>query len=224
MDASFASELVESEAAAVLGVQLIEDAREPGRGVAAGAIGCARGKGEDFGEEAFDSESIENGRSFDFAKELHGKPKKRAAADVVARSVESSGTIGEALLPEGAKLDFEKADAAGTDFVLMRNAGGTEHQGKWSVLSLAAATALAVMAIEDECEKSKLVRVLGKLAGRGVAHVGENGAALLARAVDGAEEIARAHVLSWRRGGSGNIRVGCSVRHKGTSGARLHLF
>ena len=64
----------------------------------------------------------------------------------------------------------------------------------------------------------------GKLAGGSVAHVGENSAALFASAVDGAEETAGTHVLGWRRERVGNIWVGSSVRHKGTSGERLSFF
>ena len=224
MDAGFTGESVEHNAAAMVGLQLVEDAMKPRRGVAAVALGGTRGKGENFGEKAFDGEVIASGRSFDFAKELHGQPKQRAAADVVARSVHSGRAVGEAFLPLRAKLDFVKADAARADFVLMRNAGGTEHQSKWSVLPFTAAAALAVMSVKHHGEKGKLMRVLRELARRRVTHVGENGAALLARTVDGAEELARAHVLGRRRGCPGNICVGCSVRHKGTSGRRLHLF
>lgn len=68
------------------------------------------------------------------------------------------------------------------------------------VLTFTAASALAIMAVEHERETSKLMGVLGKVAREGVAYVGKNGAALLASAVDGAEEIAGVHVLSWTRG------------------------
>ena len=71
----------------MLGSQLINDAVEPGQRVAAFALSRTRDKGEDFGEKTFDGEIIARGRSVDFAKELHGKPKQRAATDVVAGSV-----------------------------------------------------------------------------------------------------------------------------------------
>jgi hypothetical protein len=74
-----------------------------------------------------ESQLVASRRSLDFAKELHGEPKQRAAADVVARSVECGRTVGEPLLPGRTKLDLVKANATGADFVLMRNAGGTEH-------------------------------------------------------------------------------------------------
>src|SRR5215467_8927902 len=170
-----------------------------------------------FGEEAFDSEVIAHGRTFDFTKELQSEPKKRAACDVVARSVQHGGAVGEAFLPRRANLDFVKANAAGADFVLMRDARRTEHQSEWSILTFAATDALAVMAVEDESKEGKLMRVARKLAGRRVAHVAKNGSALLAGAVDGAEEVSGTHVGSWRREGGGNIWVGSSVRHKGTS-------
>lgn len=64
--------------------------------------------------------------------------------------------------------------------------------------TFAAGPALAVMAPEQYREESKLMRVPGKLAGRRVAHVGKKGAALLARSVNCAEEVACAHVLSRR--------------------------
>ena len=46
----------------------------------------------------------------------------------------------------------------------------------------------------------------GELAGSGMAQIGENGATLLALALDGAEEAARAHVL-----GSGRARNTCTA-------------
>ena len=243
MDAGFAGEFVEGKAAEVFDLQLVQDAREPRRSVAAFALRRARGKREDFGEKAFDGEILGRGRSFHFAQELHGKPKQRTAGDVVTRGVESGGgAIGEALLPCRAKPDFEKSDAAGANFVLVRNACGTEHEREGAVLTFATAAALAVVAVEHhtrvkkasscEClafrqqahELQQLLRWAGKLAGRRVAHIAENGAGLLAGAVDGAEEVARAHVLGRKRGRGGNICVGCSVRHKVTSSRRLHLF
>jgi len=166
MDAGFAGKFVEPEAAAMLSLQLVQDAREPGRSVAAFALGGTRGKREDFGEKTFDGEIVVRGRGFDFAKELHGEPKQRTAGDVVARRVQSGGAVGEPLLPGWAKLDFVKADAARADFILMRNASGTEHQSKWSVLTFRAAAALAVMAVEHQSEKGKLMRVFGKFSRR----------------------------------------------------------
>jgi len=166
MDAGFAGEFVEPETAAMLSLQLVQDAREPGRSVAAFALGGTRGKREDFDEKTFYGEIVASGRGFDFAKELHGEPKQRTAGDVVARRVQSRGAVGEPLLPGGAKLDFVKADAARADFILMRNASGTEHQSKWSVLTFRAAAALAVMAVEHQSEKGKLMRVFGKFSRR----------------------------------------------------------
>src|SRR5262252_665535 len=117
MDAGLAGEFVEREAAAVLGLQLVQDAGEPARGVAAFALRAARDVRHDFREQALDSKFVGHCGGLDFAEELHPEPQQRAAADVVARSVKSSRAIRKALLPDGTQLDFVKADAAGADFI-----------------------------------------------------------------------------------------------------------
>lgn len=222
MDAGFEREFVEGEAAAVLGLQLVENAREPAWSMAAFALSGARREGKNFGEEAFDGKIIARRSSFNFAKELHGEPKKRAAADVVAGHVQRGGAVGKALLPRRAKLDFVKAHTAGADFILMRNTRGPEHDAEGAVLGLLPATALAVQAVEEQSDKREFVRMHGELARSGMANVCEDGAALLAFAVDGAEETARAHVL--KGGGAGNVWACCSVRHGEASAVRLRLF
>jgi hypothetical protein len=222
-DAGFASKFVEGKAAAVLDLQFVEDAREPRWSVAGFALRRARGLRKDFGEKAFDGEIL--GRE-------KFPPRERAswrAKTADRRRCRRAGCRARRNNRRGAfatrgEARSRKGERRGADFVLMRNACGTEHEREGAVLTFAAAAALAVVAVEHQSEKGKLMRVAGKLAGRGVAHISENGAALLADAVDGAEEVARAHVLSRRRGRGGNICVGCSVRHKVTSSRRLHLF
>lgn len=203
MDAGFASEFVEGEAAAMLGLQLVENAGKPGRRAAAFRMRGSCGVGENLRQETFDHEIAGYGRRLDFAEKLQAKPKQRAAADFVAGRIEGRGAIRKTFLPRRAKLDFVQANATRADFVLMGNAGGAKHKREGAELGLAAATALGVEAVKQQSEKRKFMRMHGELAGNGVAQIGENGAALLALAVDGAEEIARAHVTSgaWRRGG-----------------------
>ncbi len=58
MDTGFASQFVEGEAATMLGLEFIENASKPAWGLAALALGRARGTGENFGEKAFDGEFV----------------------------------------------------------------------------------------------------------------------------------------------------------------------
>jgi hypothetical protein len=164
---------------------------------------CARGDRERFREKCFHREFVGNAAGRDLAKQLHAKPKERTAVAVFAARIESSGAFGEPLLPRRANLDFKQPYAVRTNFVLMGNAGGAKHDGERTELGILPAVALAVMAIEKQCEEGELVGVHGQLARSGVTQIGKDSATLLALAVDGAEEIARSHVLS----------VGHSVSH-----------
>lgn len=200
MDAGFAGEFIEREPAAMLGLQLIEDAGKPRRREAAFRMRGARDVGEDFCQEAFDREIVGYRRRLNFAEKLQAEPEQRAATNFVARSVEGGGAIGKTLLPSRAKLDFVQADAARADFVLMGDARGAKHECERAVLGLPAAVALPVKPVEEQSEKREFMRMHGELAGNGVAQISKDSAALFALAVDGAEEIARAHVLAggWR--------------------------
>jgi hypothetical protein len=157
---------------------------------------CARGDRERFREKCFHREFVGNAAGRDLAKQLHAKPKERTAAAVFAARIESSGAFGEPLLPRRANLDFKQPYAARTNFVLMGNSGGAKHDGEWAELGILPAIAFAVMPIKKQGEKREFVRVHGQLARSGVTQIGEDGAALFALAVDGAEEIAGSHVLS----------------------------
>ena len=97
-------------------------------------------------------------------------------------------------MPRGADLDFVKADAARTDFVLMGNARRPEHKGERSVLALAAPVAFSIQTVEQEGEKGEFMRVHRELAGSGMAQIGENGPTLFALALDRAEEATCGHV------------------------------
>src|SRR5215472_16508568 len=85
----------------------------------------------------------------------------------------------------------------------MGNTGGPEHDAEGTELRLMPAVALAVLTVEKQGNKREFVRVHRELARRRVTHIGENGAALLAFAVDGAEEVACPHMLSCT--GAGNF-------------------
>lgn len=196
MDAGFASQLIKSKAAGMLGLQLVEDAGEPRRGVAAFGMIHARGAKQNLRKQAFDGEFVCDSGCLDFAKQLHAQPKERAAGDIVARSIEGGGTLSESLLPRGAQLDFKQANAARPDFVLVGNARGTEHKRKRTELRLLAAIAFTVMAFEQQGKERQFVGVHWEFAGSGVAQVGEDGAALLVPGPNGSEEAARAHVLA----------------------------
>ena len=74
-------------------------------------------------------------------------------------------------------LDAEHACAFGADLVLMRDASGAERHGERSVLNVAAAIFLGVVAAEEQAEEREFVRVSGQLAGLGVAKLGEDGSA-----------------------------------------------
>lgn len=202
MDAGFAGEFIEAEAAAMLGFELIEDAGKPGRREAAFRMRGSCGVGENFREKAFDREIVGHGRRLNFAEELQAEPKQRAAADLVPRSIKFGGAVGKAFLPARAKLNFVEVDAARADFVLMGDTRGTKHECERAELGLPAAIAFAVVAVEKQSKKREFMRMHGQLAGNGVAEIREDGAALLALAMNGAVEIARAHVLAGGRGGS----------------------
>jgi len=203
MNAGFAGKFAKRQAPAMFGFQFVQDAGEPGRGVPAFRAGRARGDRESFREKSFHCEFVGNAAGRDFAEELHAEPKERASADVFAGGIESDGAFGEPLLPRRANLDFKKPDTARTDFVLMGNAGGAKHDGERTELGILPAVAFAVMAVEKQRKKRKLMRMHRELARSSVAQIGEDGATLLTLAVDGTEEIACSHVLS----------VGHSVSH-----------
>ena len=198
MNAGFAGEFVESEPAAVFGFQFVEDASEPERGVPGFGARPARTDGESLCKKSIHSEFVGSAAGSDLAKELYAEPEERAAADVFAGSIESRGAVGKPPLPGRANLDFKKPDAARTNFVLMGNAGGAKHDGERAELGILPAVAFAVMAIQKQRKKRKLVRVHREFARSGVTQIGEDCATLLALAVDGTEEIACSHVLSVR--------------------------
>ena len=75
----------------------------------------------------------------------------------------------------------------------MGNSGGTKHDGEGAVLSLPAAIAFSIQAVEEQREKRELVGMHGEFAGNGVTQVRENGAALFAPGMDGTVEVSSAH-------------------------------
>lgn len=196
MNAGFAGQFVESEPAAMFGFQFVEDASEPRWGVPASGARRARGDRKHFREKSFHREFVGNSAGRDLAEQLHAEPKERTTADVFAGGIESGGAFGEPLLPPRANLDFKQPYAARTDFVLMRDAGWAKHDGERAELGILPAVAFAVMAVKKQGEEGEVVGVHGQLARSGVTQIGEDGATLLALAVDGTEEIARAHMFS----------------------------
>ena len=100
-----------------------------------------------------------------------------------------AGAFGEALLPRRAELYVEKTQTAGRDFILMRNAGGAEHDGHGSKLFELAAVAFAVKAAEEQAEEGEIVGVHGEFAGNGMAEIAEHGAGMFDAVADGAEEL-----------------------------------
>lgn len=99
-------------------------------------------------------------------------------------------------MPAWPKLDFEEAQAARPNFVLVGNASRAEHDGEGSVLGFLAAVAFTIVAFEQQRKKRKLMRVGREFAGDRMTKIGEDGAALLALALYEAEETAGAHVLA----------------------------
>jgi hypothetical protein len=196
MNAGFAGQFFECEPSAMFGFQFVQDASEPKWGVPASGARRARGDRERFREKSFHGEFVRNTAGGDLAEELHAEPKERATADVFAGGIESSGAFGEPLLPRRANLDFKKPDTARTNFVLMGDAGGAKHDGERAELGILPAVAFAVMPIKKQGEEGEFVRVHRQLARSGVTQIGKDGAAMLALVVDGAEEIACAHVFS----------------------------
>src|SRR5262249_23084370 len=143
---------------------------------------------------------------------------QRAAAKLIARHVQSGRAICEALLPGGTQLDFEEAQAAEADFVLMGNPSGAKHDREGAVLSLTAAVTFAVQAIEEQSEKRELVGMHKQFAGNGMTQVRKNGPALFVLAVNGAIEATGAHAKV------ADVRTIRCAHRNSPSQKRLSLF
>ena len=183
----------------VLGVEFFEDADEPGGTVSSLFEGKTCGEAGEFGEKAFNTEGVGTFGDEGFPKQIHAKPEERPAARVLAAARKGTGAFRDALLPEGAEFDVEETQAAGSDFVLVRNARGAEHQGQWRELFVLTAVAFAVVAAEKQAEEGQLVRVDRELARDGMAEIAKDGAGIFDTIAYGAKELAASEGLLARR-------------------------
>lgn len=179
MHASFGAEVVEGEMAGVFGVEFFEDAGEPGGRVFAFFESEAGGEAGEFSEQAFDAEGIGILGGEGFAEEIHAEPEERAATRVFAAVSERARAFGDALFPARTEFDMEETQAARSDFVLVGNAGGAEHQGHRRELFLFAAVAFAVVATKEQAKEGQFVGMHGELAGDGMAKIAEDRAGVL---------------------------------------------
>jgi hypothetical protein len=77
----------------------------------------------------------------------------------------------------------------------MWNAGGAEHDGKWTELLVLAAVSLTILPIEKETEEWQFVGVARQLPWNGMAKIGEDCTGVNNSAANGTEEIAAAEAM-----------------------------
>ena len=190
MHAGSGAQIIKRQARAAFGVQFLQYACEPRRSLLLLLQRKPRRKAGDFGQQAFHAKRI---RLFDrkcLSEQLHCQPKQRAATTVLASPVELAGTFGKPCLPAGPQLDVKEPQAAGSDFILMRNACRPEHQRHGRKLLLLAAVAFAVKTMQQLAEKRQFVGVHGQLPRHRMAQIAENRAGMLQTMADSAEELA----------------------------------
>jgi hypothetical protein len=190
VDAGCGAEIVEGEARTVFGADLINHAGEPSGRTLVFFERELRGKANQFGKDAFDTERIGLCCGECFTKEIHTEPEKRASARVFAATFEIAGTFGKAPLPSWTEFDVKETQAPGPDFILMGNAGGAEHDRHGRELFALVAVAFAIETAEEKAEEREFVRVHRELAGDGVVQISENGAAVYHAMAHSAEELA----------------------------------
>ena len=153
MDANGGAEIVEGDARTVLGVDLIDHAGEPSGRMIAFFKGEVRSQADQFGKNAFDTERIGFFGAKRFAKEIHTQPEERAAAGVFTAAFESAGAFGKAPLPSRTEFDVKETQPPGGDFILMGNAGGTEHDRHGREQSALVAVVFAIETAEEQAEE-----------------------------------------------------------------------
>jgi hypothetical protein len=124
-----------------------------------------------------------------FPEQLHGKPKQRAAARILASPVEIAGTSGEQRFPARPKFNMEEAQAAWRDFILMRDPGRPEQQRHRRKLLFLAAVAFPIKAAEQQCKKRQIVRVHREFARDSMAQITEDHPGMLQATADGAKKL-----------------------------------
>jgi hypothetical protein len=103
--------------------------------------------------------------------------------------VEFSGAFGEPRFPAGPQLDVKETQTPRGDFVLMRNASGTEHQRHGRKLFLLAAVTFAIKTTEQQTEKRQFVGVHRQLPWHWMAQIAEDRPGGFQTMADGAKEL-----------------------------------
>ena len=97
--------------------------------------------------------------------------------------------------PARTTLNLKEPNATRTHFILMRNARWPKVNCKRTELHILSLIALPIFALQQQRKERQLVRMLGKLSGRGMPQIGEDRTTLLALFLNGAIEAARSQRL-----------------------------